>query len=140
MATKGRQDGVEGTILDPKLARPRMKEGLVPGHTGIFLKVESGGDTGRIITLSAGGTYLIGREGADIEVDDAKVSRKHAEISLLGPGAYFLRDLASTNGTFLNGKRITERSPIKSEDRIRTGDTILALSVVEDSIKLGGRR
>lgn len=127
-------DVADGTALDPNLARPRLKEGLIPPETGIFLKVEKGGNQGRVITLSAGGTYLIGREGADLALADAKVSRKHAEISLLGPGAYFLRDLASTNGTFLNGKRVADRSPLKHEDRIRVGDTIFSFSVVEGSI------
>lgn len=128
----------ERTVFDENLARPPLKEGLVPPDTGIFLRVEEGHDRGRTVTLSAGGTYLLGREGADIDVDDGKVSRKHAELSLLGPGAYFIRDLASTNGTFLNGRRVREeRRPIVHEDRIRIGDTVLSFCVVEGSIKIG---
>ncbi|NIM63583.1 MAG: FHA domain-containing protein, partial [Acidobacteria bacterium] len=78
------------TQLDPKLARPRLKEGLVPEDTGIWVSIEEGVDAGRKETLSPGGVYTIGREGADIVLDDAKVSRKHAEIGLYGPGAYML--------------------------------------------------
>lgn len=126
-----------GTTLDPKLARPRLKEGLVPGDTGIFLKVERGSGRGATHILSAGGTYLIGREGADIVVEDAKISRKHAEISLLGPGAFFLRDLASTNGTFVNGRRVTERVALNNEDRVRVGDTVFAFYVVEGALATG---
>lgn len=125
------------TVLDKNMARPRLKEGLVPDHTGIFLKVERGSQAGATLTLSAGGTYLIGREDADINIHDEKVSRKHAELSLLGPGAYFVRDLASTNGTFLNGKRVTEeRRPISNDDRIRVGDTVMLFALVEQSIKI----
>lgn len=134
---KGTQTGTE---LDPKLARPRMKEGLVPGSTGIFLKIETGEDAGATIDLSPGGCYLIGRSGADIALEDTKVSRRHAEISLLGPEAYFLRDLASTNGTFLEGRRVTDRVPLRSESRIRVGDTVLTFSVVEGSIRMGAGR
>jgi len=130
------RDDAEGTVLDPHMARPRLKEGLVPPETGIFLRVDRGAAPGRVVTLSTGGTFLIGREGADICLDDAKISRKHAEISLLGPGAYFLRDLASTNGTFLNGHRIADRTPLRHEDTIRIGDTVLTFSVIEESIRM----
>lgn len=137
MAKNPGEEVGEGTVLDPRLARPRLKEGLVPPDTGLFLKIEKGVQAGRIITLSAGGTYVLGREGADIVLDDGKVSRKHAEISLLGPDAFFLRDLASTNGTFLNGKRVTDRTAIRHEDHIRVGDTVMLFAVVEGSIAVG---
>lgn len=136
MIDDDRDDAAEGTVLDPHMARPRLKEGLVPPETGIFLRIDEGGADGRVITLSTGGTFLLGREGADICLDDSKVSRKHAEISLLGPGAYFLRDLASTNGTFLNGHRIADRTPLRHEDTIRLGDTVLKFAVIEESISM----
>src|SRR5262245_47505843 len=91
------------TVHDPS-APKRMKSGLVPEDTGIYLRIEEGPDQGRIFTLSSGGVYTIGREGADIMLDDEKVSRKHAELGLYGPEAWVLRDLASTNGTSLNGR------------------------------------
>jgi pSer/pThr/pTyr-binding forkhead associated (FHA) protein len=96
--------------------------------------VENGANAGTVFTLSSGGTYLMGREGAEIVFDEPKASRKHAEISLLGPDAYFLRDLASTNGTFVNGRRVTEKVSLRSEDRIRIGDTMLGFFVVEGAI------
>ena len=61
-------------------------------------------------------------------------SRKHAEIGLYGPGAYVLRDLASTNGTFLNDKRVMEKRPLNHWDLIRVGETALRITIVEDSI------
>src|SRR5437867_12927884 len=72
-----KDDLAENTKLDPRLARPRLKEGLVPAATGIFLRIEEGPGTGRIVTLSPGGVYLIGRAGADIALEDEKGSRKH---------------------------------------------------------------
>jgi len=124
------------TRVDRRLARPRLKEGLIPADSGIFLRIEVGNEKGRTFDLSRGGTYLIGRDGADIALDDAKISRKHVEISLLGPDAYFLRDLASTNGTFINGKRLQDWSPLRHEDRIRVGDTVLFFAIVEGSIRI----
>lgn len=49
---------------------------------------------------------VIGRDpGCDIVIADPNVSKKHAKISVQGPSV-FLEDLGSTNGTFVNGKRV----------------------------------
>ena len=125
-----------GTVVDRNLAPRRLKEGLVPPDTGIFLRVEAGLSKGKVFTLSAGGVYVIGREGADVVLDDDKVSRKHAEIGLYGPGAYVLRDLASTNGTYVNDRRVSEKTRLQNGDLIRLGDTLLRFSLYEKSIKV----
>ncbi len=125
------------TLLDPHQAPRRLKESLVPPDTGIYLRVEEGPGAGRVLTLSSGGVYVIGREGADIVLEDPKVSRKHAELGLYGPGAYVLRDLASTNGTWVNGRRIADRTKLAHWDAIRVGDTVLRFCIVENSIPLG---
>jgi pSer/pThr/pTyr-binding forkhead associated (FHA) protein len=136
MSGQSSNDPGTGTVLDPKLAPRRLKEGLVPADTGIFLRIEAGVGVGTVHTLSAGGVYIIGREGADITLEDEKVSRRHAEIGLYGPGAYVLRDLASTNGTLLNRRRVNEKAKLRHGDLIRLGDTTLRLSLVDDSIPL----
>jgi len=134
MANRKDHDAAEATCLDPQRGSHRLKSGLVPGDTGIFVRVEDGRDTGLTRALSSGGSYVIGRDGADVPLDDPKVSRKHAELSLLGPGAYFVRDLASTNGTYVNGKRVSDRCRLGGDDLIEVGDTRLRISVVEGSI------
>ena len=126
----------ETTKYDPGMGRPRLKEGLITADTGIFLRIEQGADSGRVFTLSQGGVYLIGRDGADIPMDDEKVSRKHAEIGLYGPGAFIVRDLASTNGTRLNGKRISDKAKLVHWDEIRVGDTVLRFAVIEGSVSV----
>ena len=129
-----KEQNPDGTMLDPRLARPRLKEGVVPPDTGLFLRIEQGEGAGRVFELSAGGVYLIGRDDADISLPDQKASRKHAELALYGPEKYFIRDLASTNGTFLNGRRLRDRKDLTHEDRIRIGDTVLQFAVIDDSI------
>src|SRR5262252_2835435 len=124
----------ETTAYDPRMGRPRLKEGLVPGKPGIFLRIEQGANAGTTFTLSSGGTYLIGRDGADIPLADEKVSRKHAEIGLYGPGAYIVRDLASTNGTRLNGKKISDKAKLSHWDEIKVGDTVIRFSVIDDAV------
>ncbi len=137
-----RKDGPvrsSATVVDPRLAPRRLKESLVPPDTGIYLRIEEtplATGVGRIFNLSPGGVYLVGREGADIVLDDDKVSRRHLEIGLYGPGAYILRDLASTNGTKLNGRRISDRAKLKHTDVISLGDHVLSFSVVEKSVPL----
>lgn len=134
MDDSDKRDGVVSTVMDPSRAPRRLREGLVADETGIFLRIEEGQDEGRTLTLSSGGVYIIGRDGADVALDDVKVSRKHAELGLYGEGAYVLRDLASTNGTWLNGRRISEKAKLKHWDLIQVGETRLRLSVIDDSI------
>jgi pSer/pThr/pTyr-binding forkhead associated (FHA) protein len=51
----------------------------------------------------------IGREGSDIVLDNPQVSRNHAAIERAN-GRHLLRDVGSTNGTFVNGQRITQHT------------------------------
>lgn len=126
----------KGTQLDIRMAPYRMKEGLVPGDSGIFLRIEQGASAGKTINLSSGGVYLIGRENADIPLDDEKVSRKHAEVGLYGPGAYVLRDLASTNGTFVNDRRVSDKIGLRHWDLIRVGDTLIRFAQIDNAIPI----
>lgn len=136
MSQARRPDDASRTTIDPRIAPVRLKEGLVPSRTGIFLRVERGAGAGRVFELSRGGVYLVGREGADLAIDDAKVSRKHAEIGLYGPDAWVLRDLASTNGTFVNDRRVTEKHRLANDDLIRFGDTWIRFTLLEDAVPL----
>lgn len=69
------------------------------------------------ITHRLGALTTIGRTPDNqIVVPSREVSRKHAEV-ILGQAGYTLRDLGSPNGTFVNGKKVTEHS-LKEGDRI----------------------
>jgi predicted component of type VI protein secretion system len=63
--------------------------------------------------------------GSDIILHDSQASRLHAEISQVG-GQYVIRDLGSTNGTYVNGERVVGTQPLYPGDQIRIGDTILS--------------
>jgi putative serine protease PepD len=70
-----------------------------------------------------GPKFSIGRaEDCDLVLDDEKVSRHHAYIEPGANGAT-IRDLGSSNGTFVNGARLTEPQPIGDGDTIRIGST-----------------
>jgi pSer/pThr/pTyr-binding forkhead associated (FHA) protein len=68
--------------------------------------MRTGPNPGKTFTLSKNEIY-IGRDITnDIVINDAEVSRKHARLTLQ-TGGYLLEDLGSTNGTFVDGKRVT---------------------------------
>lgn len=63
---------------------------------------------GQTIDLPGTGTVLVGRAAtSDVPIYDPTISRRHAEVQLAASGV-LVRDLGSSNGTFLNGARITE--------------------------------
>lgn len=66
----------------------------------------------------------IGREaGNTIVINDAEVSRKHSQLALQG-GKYVLTDIGSTNGTFVNGQRITGSHVLVPGEVISLGEQI----------------
>lgn len=70
---------------------------------------------------------VIGRSpNVPVSLDHDTVSRRHAELYCDPFGRWWIRDLASTNGTLVNGERVTERV-LRPGDRIRVGDFHLAL-------------
>ena len=70
----------------------------------------------------------IGRlPGNDIVVDDLGVARYHAELRMSRPGHYEIIDLASHNGTYVNGVRV-DRAVLAEGDVITVGHTTLRLA------------
>jgi len=70
-----------------------------------------------------GETVSIGRASdCTIPIKDRYLSRKHAEI-VAQDGGWYVKDLGSANGTYLNGTRVERDSPLRTGDRIRLGDT-----------------
>ncbi|MBQ4398577.1 MAG: protein kinase [Bacteroidales bacterium] len=68
----------------------------------------------------------VGREtGNDVVIPDSFVGRHHLQLIKDEAGAYFVRDLDSTNGTFVNGKRIYGEVAVDEQDVIRIGNTTL---------------
>lgn len=71
---------------------------------------------------------FVGREkDATVPLGDSKVSRKHA-IIVYKNHRFFVIDLGSTNGTFVNGKKV-EGVPLRSGDMIQFGDSVLNFEV-----------
>jgi pSer/pThr/pTyr-binding forkhead associated (FHA) protein len=87
------------------------------------LNMKIGPTPGKLIPLGKA-EVLIGRElSNDIVISDADVSRKHARM-VQQADSYLLEDLGSTNGTFVNGLRLTAPQLLKPGDRVRLGETV----------------
>jgi eukaryotic-like serine/threonine-protein kinase len=95
----------------------------------VNLKVIAGPYQGRVFSFSQHDSFLIGRtpEAHLCLPDDRFFSRNHCLLEINPPHS-FLRDLGSTNGTFVNGKRVREAS-LQNGDRIQGGETILLVEV-----------
>jgi hypothetical protein len=70
-------------------------------------------------------SYTIGREaGNEIVIEDPQVSRRHATLTRQG-ATYLLEDIGSTNGTYVNGKRVTAPVLLSNGDMIGLADTVV---------------
>jgi diguanylate cyclase (GGDEF)-like protein len=79
---------------------------------------------GRKYSVIAEGEMTIGRDAKNgIVLDLDNVSRRHASIATRGNRS-FVKDLGSTNGTYLNGKELLEETPLRSGDNIKIGGCI----------------
>src|SRR5262249_27255036 len=73
------------------------------------------------------GPVLIARDpNADVVVADDEVSTRHASFMVVDGGAA-VEDLGSTNGTFVNGQRVTGSRELAAGDRVRLGATVLGV-------------
>lgn len=68
-----------------------------------------------------GALTIIGRRSGHVLVEDPSVSRVHLEMENYGAGLRWVRDLGSTNGSELNGERLTGRRPFGPGDVLRAG-------------------
>ncbi len=67
---------------------------------------------------------VLGRRAARFRLEDSRISREHAEASV-DNGVWRLRDLRSTNGTYLNGNRVTSPAILSQGDRVQIGRIVL---------------
>ena len=92
--------------------------------SGLQLLVQQGPRAGQAFDLNRP-VVTIGREaGNDIVLDDPQVSRHHARLTLQG-ASYMIEDLGSTNGSFINGRRVMTPTPLNPGDKLGLGDTVV---------------
>ena len=83
---------------------------------------------GRAVLLGTAGVVLGRSRECDVVIDDANVSRKHAEVRPSG-GSWTVRDLGSTNGIKINGRRVEGAQSLRAGDTIEMGTSQLTFEL-----------
>jgi pSer/pThr/pTyr-binding forkhead associated (FHA) protein len=94
----------------------------------VELEILTGPLAGRRIPLRV--ELTVGREGTDLELNDAEVSRVHAALRPQPDGSVEVEDLGSTNGTYVGDHRTTRSAVLEPGQQLRIGSTVLRLAGV----------
>ena len=98
----------------------------------VTLRVLEGPYVGREFIFDQHDTFLIGRsDAAHLYLPEDKFFSRHHCLLEIAPPRCFLRDLGSTNGTFVNGQRVSEVF-LQNGDRIQGGQTVLQVDVLAE--------
>ena len=89
----------------------------------VQLVMRVGPEPGKIFSLSENELHIGRDANNEITINDAEISRRHARF-VLQAGGYVLEDLGSTNGTFVNGRRISGPHALQPGETIRFGDNV----------------
>jgi hypothetical protein len=135
-ATMSLGQGSAGDLQPPPIERPSAARAA--GGPRITLVILN---SGRRIGLDVDDDLLIGRKDnargifpdVDLGLDggyDAGVSRRHAILSHTN-GTYLVEDLGSSNGTFINGRRVTEQQParLNNGDELKCGTLLMRVEL-----------
>ncbi|AFM42564.1 FHA domain-containing protein [Desulfosporosinus acidiphilus SJ4] len=119
----------ENTTIFRESVTTNSREADSPGRiSDYFLEIIEGPDKGQSFKLGDHDVF-IGRHGqCDIVLHDPEVSRRHLKITP-GQNGWWLDDLGSTNGSFVNGQRITHQT-VAPGDRIQMGLSLLVIQKV----------
>jgi pSer/pThr/pTyr-binding forkhead associated (FHA) protein len=90
----------------------------LPPDKRYTLEVLDGNEPGQVFTLEKP-SISIGRRGCDVNLDDPEISRHHASIEIHGTNAT-LKDLGSTNGTYIRGQRV-DQGELEDNTEFRVG-------------------
>jgi hypothetical protein len=123
-------DGEEETELGRRVEREDVTELEfdTARTTEGMLWVKEGPRRGRFYPIMHG--TVIGRKDGDLILDDPKVSGMHAKFTLEG-GGFVVWDFGSANGTYVNGKKIREATPLYENDLIKIGNTVFVVKLLE---------
>lgn len=119
---KGGRDGIDITELDS----------VPTGQLGL-LWVKEGHRRGQTYRIKDGD--VVGRQDTNpvsMVLDDPKISNPHAKFTV-EDDQFVIWDFGSRNGTYVNGERIRAATPLKENDVIKMGDTIVVLKVLNVS-------
>jgi pSer/pThr/pTyr-binding forkhead associated (FHA) protein len=96
-------------------------QGIVVQHN-VYLVTNLIGSKSRVLTQPQC-LWTIGRDSqrVNVPVRDRRLSRYHAAIEYITDEGFYLKDLGSSNGSFINGELVRQHSPLNDGDRVRLG-------------------
>jgi hypothetical protein len=101
-----------------------------------ILRVETGSQEGLGVALRPGDSAIVGRRGADLSIpEDTALSTQHFAVLCGADGRITLRDLGSTNGTFVNGRRLAG-AMLAAGDRVDAGRTVFTVRSAEGAPRI----
>ncbi|HEX8978012.1 MAG TPA: DUF3662 and FHA domain-containing protein [Solirubrobacteraceae bacterium] len=137
--------GIQTRVASPEPDAPAEPAGEPSGRTMVYstagrmaqpLEERARAREQTALLIGAGKRVVVGPSGAtigrsrqcDLMLDDANVSRTHAEVRARG-GSWVLTDLGSTNGSRLNGRQITGSEVLKPGDEIELGTSRISFEL-----------
>ena len=126
---------VEDTTAQSPLPEAKSEQpaggAQLPQGKRLSLAIIDGSDAGNVFRINKP-RVTIGRSSADFVINDTEASRQHAAIEVHDT-TYMLSDLASTNGTFVDGKKITAPVELQDKSEFVIGTTTLMLIVTDEA-------
>jgi predicted Zn finger-like uncharacterized protein len=126
-AIQAQPETTEQSTLDPK---PQGGALQLPQGKRLSLAILDGPDAGSVFRIEKP-RVTIGRSNADLTLNDTEASRQHAAVEVRDT-SYSLSDLGSTNGTLVEGARITDAVELTDKAEFQVGSTTLMLIVTDE--------
>lgn len=120
------------TAQSPIPERPtgKVEAAQMPEGKRLSLAVISGPDAGSVYRVEKP-RVTIGRSGADLTLNDSECSRQHAAVEVRDP-IIVVEDLQSTNGTLIDGSKITRPVELQNHSEFQVGATTIMLIVTDE--------
>jgi predicted Zn finger-like uncharacterized protein len=129
-APKSELDRVTEKKEEPPPTARVPTEPQLPVGKRLSLAIINGADAGAVYRIEKP-KITIGRAGNDVNINDTEASRNHAAIEIRDT-MYLLSDLKSTNGTLVDGEKITAQVEMQNHSEFQIGSTTIMLIVTED--------
>jgi predicted Zn finger-like uncharacterized protein len=126
---KKKESTTETSAPQPVTGRQTAGLQLPPGKR-LSLAVIDGPDAGNVFRIEKP-RVTIGRSGADLNLNDTEASRQHAAVEIRDT-LYTVNDLGSTNGTIMEGERISEPKELTDKGEFQIGSSTIMLIVTDD--------
>jgi hypothetical protein len=97
---------------------------VTPGISDVV--VHADGQKPRTVRVKSDALVIGRAPECELAIDDTYVSQQHARVFAKG-GSWYVEDLGSTNGTFVNDQRLSSPAMVQAGDKIRIGTTVMEL-------------